>query len=107
MQLPRSRQKSSLGCASGAGAGGIPAVGCVCCNRHAHDQRRNKNKNKKNAVGSRRASPGVGWRPFAFSPDPGRPGGACQDSLFFGRDIRGESGSQSVKFDPESLDVCF
>ena len=40
--------------------------------------------------------------PRSGPPRRGLPGFAV-----FGRDTRGESGSESTKFDPESLDVCF
>ena len=83
MQLPRPDENLLWGVASGVGAGGIPRGLVAAC------------------------VTGCWVAPLSLSPRSGPPRRGLPGFAVFGRDTRGESGSESVKFDFESLDVCF
>ena len=76
-----SRRKSSLGCGFWGGCGCIPRGLVAAC------------------------VTGCWVAALCLFPRSGPPRRGLPGFAVFGRDTRGESGSESIKFDPESLDV--
>ena len=81
MQLPRPDENLLWGVASGVGAGGIPRGLVAAC------------------------VTGCWVAALCLFPRSGPPRRGLPGFAVFGRDTRGESGSESIKFHPESLDV--